>query len=831
MKGLPTHMPANPENIERLPAAIVDKLRGVVARIRRVFWLRGAWLTVAAALAGVLAVMAVDALLDLESVAVRSVLSLAALTFALAVAWRFWVRPLSRRPSLASVARMVEIHHPEMEERISTAVELLGREHVAGTRGSEELLDAVVKSAVGDAVAVRPEAEFSSAAARWPKRLALAALVVLAGALAVWPFHTGILLLRALVPFADIGNASSFQLRMITRDLTVAEGDPLSLLVAARGRLKSRVDLHQVQSDGQRTIERMAEEVSSQAESGETVHSLHIPAAKTDFRYHVTAGRARTREFGVTVLKRPDVAMLRAAFTFPEYTGLPPRLDENSSGDFIALPGTRIDTTAVLTLPATAATLAYDQTEEAGPPVSIGRDPPEARWSATLTPGMNIRWRLMLKGEQDIDGRSREGLIRAAEDLSPDVVIDSPLDRELSLRPNEILPVVYTAADDFGFSAVDLRVRIDGRAETVLPAALPAKDASIPQTWHGTAALDLSKLPLAGIDTVRLRLRVSDNLPSELNGPQTASSDELVIRLDWGARAFAEQTVAKQDELLRRELEKVRDDLHEERARADEKMHQLRNRDDLKPEHLEQLEQLTAQTAQTAVEMRQLAEKMEHSAFADRAGAIANAAEEMVQPASEALQQIPQSDDQQQRSDAAEQARNQLAEAIKATERALGNLPQDNQQAGQAAQLASLAQRQQQLANAARDAANPEVRRTPANAADPSQQPPGPEEAARAAQESFEQWQEQQQDVALATPTAEQGVALAALESGRWRIESGTFTVHDGPGPSDPLGLLRELRVSDWVTADGELTLTGRKALARWLDRPERRGRMPRRDP
>lgn len=70
----------------------------------------------------------------------------------------------------------------------------------------------------------------------------------------------------------------------------------------------------------------------------------------------------------------------------------------------------------------------------------------------------------------------------------------------------------------------------------------------------------------------------------------------------------------------------------------------------------------------------------------------------------------------------------------------------------------------------------------------------------------------------LAMPTTEQGVALAALESGRWRIEAGTFSVHDGPGPSEPIGLLRELRVSDWITADGELTLSGRKALARWLD-------------
>ena len=69
-----------------------------------------------------------------------------------------------------------------------------------------------------------------------------------------------------------------------------------------------------------------------------------------------------------------------------------------------------------------------------------------------------------------------------------------------------------------------------------------------------------------------------------------------------------------------------------------------------------------------------------------------------------------------------------------------------------------------------------------------------------------------------AMPTTEQGVALAALDSGRWRIESGTLSVHDGPGPNEPLGLLRELRVSDWITADGELTLTGRKALARWLE-------------
>ena len=77
----------------------------------------------------------------------------------------------------------------------------------------------------------------------------------------------------------------------------------------------------------------------------------------------------------------------------------------------------------------------------------------------------------------------------------------------------------------------------------------------------------------------------------------------------------------------------------------------------------------------------------------------------------------------------------------------------------------------------------------------------------------------------LDLPTADQGVALAALDSGRWRVEPGTsaLAVHgEGPGPSDALGLVRELRVRDWMTADGQITLAGRLALSRWLDAADR---------
>jgi hypothetical protein len=73
----------------------------------------------------------------------------------------------------------------------------------------------------------------------------------------------------------------------------------------------------------------------------------------------------------------------------------------------------------------------------------------------------------------------------------------------------------------------------------------------------------------------------------------------------------------------------------------------------------------------------------------------------------------------------------------------------------------------------------------------------------------------------LDLPTDEQGLALTALDSGRWIVEPGADALAakgDGPGPSDALGIVRELRVRDWIGADGKLTTAGRHALSRWLD-------------
>lgn len=73
----------------------------------------------------------------------------------------------------------------------------------------------------------------------------------------------------------------------------------------------------------------------------------------------------------------------------------------------------------------------------------------------------------------------------------------------------------------------------------------------------------------------------------------------------------------------------------------------------------------------------------------------------------------------------------------------------------------------------------------------------------------------------LDVPSDEQGRALSALDSGRWRVAPGTdelLAEGDQESPTDPGGLVGELRARDWIAANGEVTFVGREALKRWSE-------------
>ena len=84
----------------------------------------------------------------------------------------------------------------------------------------------------------------------------------------------------------------------------------------------------------------------------------------------------------------------------------------------------------------------------------------------------------------------------------------------------------------------------------------------------------------------------------------------------------------------------------------------------------------------------------------------------------------------------------------------------------------------------------------------------------------------------LDLPTEEQGIALSALDSGRFTVRPGS-SVLAAPGADQELSvdgsadLVNELRARDWITADGSVTLVGRQALLRWCRTADGSGEGP----
>jgi hypothetical protein len=414
--------------------------------------------------------------------------------------------------------------------------------------------------------------------------------------------------------------------------------------------------------------------------------------------------------------------------------------------------------------------LQYDLTENAGPPVEVGTELPTglpvARWSVVLAPATDYRWTLHPKGERDTLGKPRSGILRSTEDLTPAVVIDSPLDRDLTLRPNDTVPIIYTAADDFGFSSVELVAKTEGRDPQVVTASLPARDDRDSQTWHGTATLELSRLALVGVREARVSLRVADTLPPDLNGPQVAQSEEILIHLDWGAQTFARQTVNRQEEQIRAELEQIKNELWDERGLADEKARELEQPDPVRAEQFEELEKLTRRAAESAEKIEATAAKMEKSAYAERAEWVEHASKAMVKPAAESLGEIPQFERARERSSGAARARDQLAGAAKSIEEVLASLDQDQEQAQETADLAALAEQQQQLADEAKAeargragsqkvAAGPQPSTAVPPSAQSAPQPAASSEnlALEGRTQALEQWQGLQEFIASETGT------------------------------------------------------------------------------
>lgn len=694
--------PSFEATLHQLPEPILNKLRAMIGRVRRLLFVRGFFATLATGLVCVLAIMGIDATVTLFSSAARWALSLAGLGITLAVAWGFLIRPLSRKITLTHIARILEIRHPELQERISTAVELMQSDDPDSIRGSEELISAVVDSAVVDVGKVDPKMEFKGGRAARFVTVSMAAAALIALLFAIFPRQTGVLLARAVAPFLNIGNAWADTLVVEPGHLRVAKGSPVTVKMSVDHHRLRRAEIRRRAPDGTESVERMS--LLPDAANGRRAFAITFPEVNESFEYRIRAGSAVSEYFTIEAVPRPAVEALTLRYEFPSYTKREPVEAVSETGEIAELANTVVTVTARLNKPVTEASLHVNGDE---PPAEPRIEGSTLSWRFPLRPDMQGSWSLRLADADGFKNLPENFPITAIPDRVPRVTIASPVARELRLKPSELLPIRYDIAEDYGFAAVDLLVTPEGsntRMEIQQP--VPESDGQA-GVWHGTAPLPLSGINLKPNENrLTVQLRARDNLPAEYAGPNEGLSDKITIILDRNAPSLARQTLDAQKKEIKEAIQEAKKELERSGGEAREAERRLAREDSVSQDTLRDLDDFREKTANASEILRDTAEKIAESVFRQQGEQLEQVAKEEVARAREAADMIPVTDQKDERVAEAKKAQQEVAQAVKDLQEIEKSLDQANSDLNMIAELNDLANEQRELAQkAAQEAA------------------------------------------------------------------------------------------------------------------------------
>jgi len=676
-----------------LPPEIESGLVSLRRRIRKVQLVRGLFRTATVLLGGLLLIVALDYFLAPLPAMVRGGLFFLWLAAILAAVVIFIVIPISAKLSLVRLARWLENQHPEVQERISTALEIAERPEGI----SPELLSELSREAALDVSALDPRREVQSKRIRrsiWPAIGITAAILVL---MAVWPREMGRLLTRAISPFSELGNAGAFRFELKPGDLEVLVGDAIALDLTYTGSLDKPLELL-IERDGKVVSETLTPAKSE----GEThLYRYHVAAAEEGFRYSARVGSSESDRFQVKVYPLPRLLEPVVTFQYPPYTEWSDRRASLGSG-IQAIAGTRVTVNGRFDTPLESGQLLLDGEEFGEVTLEGSAAGTEASWSQTLGPGQAGLARMVVKHRL---GRELEGArfaIEATEDPAPEVTMLTPVQREFRVKPEDQIIITYEVIEAIGLARAAIELEVNGKAVEPLLELLPDRIPAVKgDRWEGEAMIYLGSLVSQHKNArkLRLRLALSDNRPPELEGPGIGYSEWLEVTLDQNAESLVRQELRKQDRDLQETIEKAIQDIHKSRAKIQEARNEL-NKEEVTEQAEKKLAEARDKLQEAKADLSELTERMEQSVQAHRIDDVEEAIAKL-EEAQTSVERTPLQDTPEARQAEVENALRETEEALSDLQDIREDVFKDQANVDDLAKLQELAQKQEELAREA----------------------------------------------------------------------------------------------------------------------------------
>jgi hypothetical protein len=459
--------------------------------------------------------------------------------------WRCLWRPLTTPLGDVQLAIRVEQTHPELEERLSSAVEFLAAGPDSGWSGSPVLVRATVDQALGDAQQV----SFTDVVRLDPLRrslgAALAVLLVVMGLGVAGPESSRIALARFVNPFTQTQWPKRTYLAVVEAPEQVAKGENFQFTIGVRkGVVPRKLTVHYEFEGGEQAEDSLA--ANAQGQFIGTLGRVTRP-----FSFYAECDEDRTDTRRVALIERPKLQGLTLTCTYPKYTGQAPETLRPGQGNVSAVWGTQVSLSAATNKPITAAAFTFPRQRPADARLTFTQRAVSGRFRITADAGYNIRVR-----DEALESLSR-GFYRitCVKDRAPSVFIDKPgVDKQVTSRARVRLKVV--AKDDWGMQQIGLSRQTGATKTSANPSPVDVllyKGEGRPRQHMTEYMLDLAPMKLSHGSVVEYWAWATDT--DNLNGPHRGKSRTfrlLIVSPERMAQILDNQLLQ-----LRQEIEQV----------------------------------------------------------------------------------------------------------------------------------------------------------------------------------------------------------------------------------------------------------------------------------
>ena len=522
------------------------ELQARILAARRV-WKRSLfWTGFAIVLTGVVALIAGEAIVD-WLMPLPSPVRIALLTIGVGVTgyllYTYLVRPLRASLTLRDIALNVERNHPDLEDRLVSAIEF-------GDREPTDPIEAHMLQRLLEDTTQRTEGiDFKATIdhSRTRKHVGIAALVFVGCCVLslLFPKEIHTSLLRVFTPWEKTDPILTTHLTVEPGNARILRGKSLPIHVTVTGKSTEKVVLtyHDTRESDAATVETETPE--------QQINMLRNPSDKrgfayeifnidADMAYHIVANEVASERYTVEVFDMPRVAEISVAYTYPAYTRLKPVV-QTGTGDIQAVVGTRAELKIVTNKAIQTASIALSPQLT----VSDGFERfPIAVNGNTLTTTIDVvadgRYAVELLC---IDGFNNEipieYNIKAIPDAAPEVVIKEP-GRDIKTTKLGEVEIMAEATDDYGIAELKLRYHfgVDESQEVALNSNAPplsaieekaTDDSFVHRVLDGSYTFYIEEFDLEPGDVISYYAHATDN--NTQTGPGEASSDIYFIEI------------------------------------------------------------------------------------------------------------------------------------------------------------------------------------------------------------------------------------------------------------------------------------------------------------